>query len=228
MKKKKLLILSIILLVISACSRGTLTSPTEDQNSVPPATFIATSVEATFEAKDSENATSVISTSQAIIEKSVASTLEANDSVISTAVAETVEAIKEISPTNTNTATLVPSVTPTHSISETPALETPTGSLTPTAMASATTRATVPSSATIVTVSVSVDTNCRTGPDKDYERIGIFRVGESAKVLGKKTSYNYWIIENPTAEGECWLWGKYATVEGDTSTLEEYALPPLP
>jgi len=88
---------------------------------------------------------------------------------------------------------------------------------------------TTPSATTVnVNVSVSVDTNCRTGPDKDYEQVGILKVGETAKVLGKKTSYNYWIIENPSAGGECWLWGKYATVDGDINTLEEYALPPLP
>ncbi len=228
MKQKKLLLISIILLVLSACSRGEPASPTEsadDATATPIATSTeATSVEATFEAKDDENAGAILSTAEAIIETSVASTLETNDSIIATSVAATIEAKEEIAPTITSTATLA--TTPTLSGSETPTadatIETPTDSLTP----SATLTATTPS-ATTVSVSVSVDTNCRTGPDKDYDRIGIFKVGETAKVVGKKTSYNYWIIENPSADGECWLWGKYATVDGDINTLKEYALPPF-
>ena len=221
MKKKNLLIISIILLALSACSRGEETSPTESPDATI-ATSVATSVESTFEAKDDENATAIFATSEAIIETSVASTLQTNDSIIATSVAETVEAMEEIVPTIASTATLAPSETPTPSTSETPTTdatsEAPTGSLTPTA--------TVSSSTT--TVRVSVDTNCRTGPDKDYQRVGILKVGETAKVVGKKVSYNYWIIENPSADGECWLWGKYATVEGDTSTLDEYPLPSSP
>ena len=59
-------------------------------------------------------------------------------------------------------------------------------------------------------VSVSVGTNCRTGPGKTYAYIGELKVGETAEVVGKKTSYNYWIIKNPSASGTCWLWGEYA------------------
>ena len=77
-------------------------------------------------------------------------------------------------------------------------------------------------------VSVSVGTNCRSGPGKIYDFIGELRVGENAEVVGKKTSYNYWIIKNPDAAGSCWLWGKYATVLGDTSNIEEYSVPPIP
>ncbi len=227
MNKKKLLIISVILLVISACSLENPIPSTESPNDAT-ATSMATSVKSTFEAKDSENATAIASTSESFIATSVATTLETNDSIIATSVAATVEAKEEIAPTNTSTATSPPSATPTLLISETPTAdstsETPTGSLTPTA----TITATSPSSATTVSVSVSVDTNCRSGPDKDYQRIGILKVGESAKVVGKKTSYNYWIIENPTAEGECWLWGKYAIIDGDISSLEEYPLPSSP
>lgn len=75
-------------------------------------------------------------------------------------------------------------------------------------------------------VSVSLGTNCRTGPGVDYDYITALLVGEKAEVVGKYTSVTppYWIIKKGSIT--CWLWGKYATVEGDTSGLPEMAPPP--
>jgi hypothetical protein len=77
-------------------------------------------------------------------------------------------------------------------------------------------------------VSVSVDTNCRTGPGKIYDWIGGLLVGEKAEVVGASTDGQYWIIKNPDQNGECWLWGNYATVSGDTVDLPRYTPPPTP
>lgn len=79
----------------------------------------------------------------------------------------------------------------------------------------------------ITTVTVSVATNCRTGPDVAYPLVLVFQPGASAEVVGKYSATNYWIIKTPTDE-TCWLWGEYATVQGDTSTLPEMAAPPAP
>lgn len=80
----------------------------------------------------------------------------------------------------------------------------------------------------VPTVSVSVDTNCRTGPGVVYERLTGLFVGERAEVIGKYTSVtpNYWIIKKGSVT--CWLWGQYATVEGNTSNLPEMVPPPSP
>jgi len=75
---------------------------------------------------------------------------------------------------------------------------------------------------------VSVDTNCRTGPGIIYDRVGGLLVNEEAVVVGKFTSGNYWIINNPDSSGTCWLWGQYATVTGNTAGLPEYPQPPTP
>jgi hypothetical protein len=75
---------------------------------------------------------------------------------------------------------------------------------------------------------VSVNTNCRTGPGIVYDLIGALLVGEQAVVVGKFTSGNYWIINNPDSSGTCWLWGQYATVTGNTAGLPEYTQPPTP
>ena len=77
-------------------------------------------------------------------------------------------------------------------------------------------------------VSVSVDSNCRFGPGPPYDYLTGLLVGEKAEVVGKYTATNpvYWIIKKGGIT--CWLWGEYATVEGDTSNLPEMTPPPSP
>jgi hypothetical protein len=87
---------------------------------------------------------------------------------------------------------------------------------------------TLTSTPSIPMVSVSENTNCRTGPGQDYDIIGALLIGQKAEVVGKYTPANYWIIKNPTGNDTCWLWGQYATVEGDTSGLPEMTPPPTP
>lgn len=77
-----------------------------------------------------------------------------------------------------------------------------------------------------VTVTVSADTNCRSGPGVDYDIVGALTIGQQADVVGKSSSTNYWIIDNPLGPGTCWLWGEHATVNGDTTGLQEVAAPP--
>lgn len=77
-------------------------------------------------------------------------------------------------------------------------------------------------------VSVSVDTNCRTGPGKIYDWIGALLVGEEAEVVGKSSDGQYWVVKNPDKAGECWLWANYASVTGPTTGLAEYTPPPTP
>ncbi len=84
------------------------------------------------------------------------------------------------------------------------------------------------STPTVPEVTVSTNTNCRTGPGTQYDLIGGLNVGQTAVVVGKNTSTNYWIINNPGKSGTCWLWGEYATVSGNTAGLTEYAIPPTP
>ena len=80
----------------------------------------------------------------------------------------------------------------------------------------------------IAIITVSADTNCRSGPGKEYDNLGALLANESAEITGKNTATNYWIIKNPDHDGICWLWGKYATVTGDTVTIKEVAIPPTP
>ena len=80
----------------------------------------------------------------------------------------------------------------------------------------------------IATITVSADTNCRSGPGKEYDNLGALLANESAEIVGKNTITNYWIIKNPDHDGTCWLWGRYATISGDTTSIKEVAIPPTP
>ncbi len=75
-------------------------------------------------------------------------------------------------------------------------------------------------------VTVSQDTNCRTGPSKDYDYLALLKIGQTAEVIGKNTANNYWIVN--IGGITCWLWGQYATVSGNTAVLAEYVVPPSP
>lgn len=82
---------------------------------------------------------------------------------------------------------------------------------------------------TAPTVTVNSDTNCRTGPNINYDFVMLFQAGFSAEIIGKYTPANYWIIKYPGGGGNtCWLWGQYATIVGDTAGLPEMVPPPLP
>ena len=111
-------------------------------------------------------------------------------------------------------ATLTPSPLPPPSATPTLTL-TPTMTLTPT-----------PSTPMI---SVSVNTNCRTGPGDAYDRVGALLVGETAEVLARDPYGLFWYIPNPDRPGGfCWVWGQYATITGDTSSLPVFTPPPTP
>lgn len=77
-------------------------------------------------------------------------------------------------------------------------------------------------------VSVSMNTNCRTGPGLQFDLVGSLLVGEQAEVVGVVPDGDYWIIKNPRRAGECWLWGNYATIVGQTAGLPIFTSPPTP
>lgn len=77
-------------------------------------------------------------------------------------------------------------------------------------------------------VSVSVNTNCRTGPGTVYDRISALLIGQEAEVVARTADGTYWVIRNPAGSGTCWLWGFYATVTGPTSGLPVWDPPSTP
>lgn len=143
----------------------------------------------------------------------------------STSVAETLEAIHAVETIVaatlaagiTETPTLAPSATVEPTSTDTP-VDTPTGPLPdqPTATLS------------VPMVSVSVNTNCRTGPGLVFDLISALLIGQKAEVVARNADGSYWVIRNPAGSGTCWLWGFYATVEGPTAGLPVWDSPPTP
>ncbi len=102
---------------------------------------------------------------------------------------------------------------------------TPTNTFTP----SLTPTITLTSTPDKLMLTVSTDTNCRTGPGAPYDIIAVLMPGTPAEVVGKNASGDTWIIKLPSNPSvTCWLWGQFATVVGDTSGLTIYTPPPTP
>mgnify|MGYP001137493375 CR=1 FL=1 len=78
-------------------------------------------------------------------------------------------------------------------------------------------------------VTVSQSTNCRTGPGEPYDIVGTLPVGTPAEVVGRNQFGDTWIIKLPSNPSvTCWLWGYWASVEGNTAGLTVYTPPPTP
>ncbi|MBC8503831.1 MAG: hypothetical protein ISR58_22235 [Anaerolineales bacterium] len=77
-------------------------------------------------------------------------------------------------------------------------------------------------------VSVSENTNCRTGPGQVYELIGALLVDEETEIVAKDSTETFWYVRNPDRDGYCWLWAYYATTSGNTAALPVFTPPPTP
>ena len=122
----------------------------------------------------------------------------------------------------TSTDFLTASVTMTPSLTLEPSM-TPTVTMSPTTVVIASPTPVVPQ------ISVSVPTNCRSGPGLPYTVRGYLLVGEIAQIVARDPSGNYWQIPNPDRLGEyCWVWNGYATISGYTGGLPMYTPPPTP
>lgn len=88
-----------------------------------------------------------------------------------------------------------------------PPTDTPTITLTPTS--------------SIPFVSVSENTNCRTGPNTNYGLVTTIQTGVQVEVLKVFNNANYVVVRNPSGSGDCWLWLQYAT----PANFAQYNLP---
>jgi len=78
-------------------------------------------------------------------------------------------------------------------------------------------------------ISVTVNTNCRFGPGSIYDYLGALLVGETAEIVGRDPSGEYWYIRNPDDPAHfCWLWGEYAQPVGNFGSLPILTPPPSP
>lgn len=132
----------------------------------------------------------------------------ASTAAAQTAIAEAVAGTFAAMSTNTPEFTFTPSVTLEPTLTPTP-----TSTFTPNTLM----------------VSVSVETNCRSGPGKAYDILGVLPAGQPAEVVGHSTSTDNWIIKLPSKPSvTCWIWSQYATVSGNTADAPDVPIPPTP
>jgi hypothetical protein len=89
---------------------------------------------------------------------------------------------------------------------------------------------TVEPTSSVPMISVSMDTNCREGPDANiWKAIGALLVGQKAEIVAKYEKGHWYIIKNPINPAErCWVYDFYATIVGDTSRLPTWSIPATP
>lgn len=78
-----------------------------------------------------------------------------------------------------------------------------------------------PSGSSYPSITASLNTNCRSGPDKFFDVVGALRVGDTSEVHGKLNGGGWWYIKNVTNPDPkyCWVWAETTVVTGDTSNL---------
>lgn len=76
-------------------------------------------------------------------------------------------------------------------------------------------------------LTVTRDTNCRSGPGAGYTWRGVVTAGTQVEVLKTYSGGNYAVIADPNGSGECWLWLGYAS-HSSFANLPEAVKPPLP
>lgn len=104
-----------------------------------------------------------------------------------------------------------------------------TATFTPTVTYTATLPPTeVPTSAP-VTVTVNGNVHCRKGASTTFPSITIIPAGSVVEVVARNPANDFFYVraaESPT--GACWIWGQYATLNGDGSALPVFTPVPTP
>ena len=78
-------------------------------------------------------------------------------------------------------------------------------------------------------ISVSQNTNCRSGPGVEYLFDGVLRVGEVAEVVARSPEPGFWFVTGAELPAHgCWLWGEFAHIEGELDPLPVYTAAPSP
>lgn len=138
---------------------------------------------------------------------------------------------------STRNAALIPTATATVEPTEAPTA-TPTETLAPTMPVGTAVTSLGPTPTLWIPVSgdsrpsitAIYDTNCRQGPDENFEIVGAIRVGDTSEVYGMLPYGAWWYIKNPGKDTPkyCWVWGETTKVEGSTDSVQEISAPPTP
>jgi hypothetical protein len=118
-----------------------------------------------------------------------------------------------------------PSLTPTQRIptdTEAP----PTATVTPTHTITSTSTPTETSEPPMLVI--NEDTVCRTGPGMVYDVRTYISAGTIPVLLGQVKESDWWSVEEPEFNAQCWVSSSVVTVSGDIMALPEFTPEPTP
>jgi len=71
---------------------------------------------------------------------------------------------------------------------------------------------------------ISVNVNCRSGPDVHYPSISVLMFGDSSQITGRNDDSSWWYIHDPTNPGGyCWVAASVVTTSGNLGGLPAIA-----
>lgn len=76
------------------------------------------------------------------------------------------------------------------------------------------------------TLTITGNSNCRSGPGSSFKVVTSFTAGTNLALVARSSSNNFWQVKLPNSEDTCWVWGQYATPNGDYASLPEAAPEP--
>lgn len=65
-------------------------------------------------------------------------------------------------------------------------------------------------------LSISENTNCRSGPGQSFNILITLLAGASVEIVGKHATENYWVVKVEGLDEPCWVWGEFASTSGST------------
>lgn len=70
-------------------------------------------------------------------------------------------------------------------------------------------------------ISITGNTNCRSGPGGSFDLITGFTPGTTLELVGRYSATNFWEVKIPNSNETCWVWGQYAEPSGSFDSLPD-------
>jgi len=75
---------------------------------------------------------------------------------------------------------------------------------------------------------VGGDVPCYAGPGPSYDTLATLVIGAKVEVLSKDSTGEYWIVQSPAGNGQCWTESRYATIIGSSEEIPVLAADAVP
>lgn len=77
-------------------------------------------------------------------------------------------------------------------------------------------------------LTAKTNANCRAGPGEIYDLLTVLSAGDTATVKGRSEDSSWWVIQQPDAANNCWIWNGLVTLSTDTCQVLIFTPPEPP